>query len=63
MNPDLGPPFTRTQAQTRATFIRTSDGRRVVVRNGELLTDTVVVHRAFAIRRLSASAPRGAESE
>lgn len=38
--------------QTRATFIRTYDGRRVVVPNAELFTDTVVVNTAFEHRRL-----------
>jgi small-conductance mechanosensitive channel len=38
--------------QTRATFIRTYDGRRVVVPNADLFTDTVVVNTAFAQRRL-----------
>lgn len=38
--------------QTRATLIRTYDGRRVVVPNAELFTDTVVVNTAFEHRRL-----------
>lgn len=38
--------------QTRATFIRTYDGRRVVVPNADLFTDTVVVNTAFEHRRL-----------
>lgn len=38
--------------QTRATFVRTYDGRRVVVPNAELFTDTVVVNTAFERRRL-----------
>lgn len=38
--------------QTRATFIRTYDGRRVVVPNAGLFTDTVVVNTAFPQRRL-----------
>ena len=38
--------------QARATFIRTYDGRRVVVPNAALFTDTVVVNTAFAHRRL-----------
>ena len=38
--------------QTRATFIRTYDGRRVVVPNSGLFTDTVVVNTAFPQRRL-----------
>jgi small-conductance mechanosensitive channel len=40
------------EIQTRATFIRTYDGRRVVVPNADLFTDTVVVNTAFAHRRL-----------
>jgi small-conductance mechanosensitive channel len=40
------------EIQTRATFIRTYDGRRVVVPNADLFTDTVVVNTAFAQRRL-----------
>jgi small-conductance mechanosensitive channel len=38
--------------QTRATFIRTYDGRRGVIPNADLFTDTVVVNTAFAHRRL-----------
>ena len=38
--------------QTRATFIRTYDGRRVVVPNADLFTDPVVVNTAFEHRRL-----------
>lgn len=38
--------------QTRATFIRTYDGRRVVIPNADLFTDTVVVNTAFQHRRL-----------
>lgn len=38
--------------QTRATFIRTYDGRRVVVPNAVLFTGTVVVNTAFEHRRL-----------
>ena len=38
--------------QTRATFIRTYDGRRVVIPNAELFTDTVVVNTAFEHHRL-----------
>ena len=38
--------------QTRATFIRTYDGRRVVIPNAALFTDTVVVNTAFEHRRL-----------
>lgn len=38
--------------QTRATFIRTYDGRRVVIPNAELFTNAVVVNTAFETRRL-----------
>lgn len=38
--------------QARATFIRTYDGRRVVIPNAALFTDTVVVNTAFEHRRL-----------
>lgn len=39
------------EIQTRATFIRTYDGRRVVIPNADLYTDAVEVHTAFAKRR------------
>jgi small conductance mechanosensitive channel len=38
--------------QTRATFVRTYDGRRVVIPNGELFTNSVLVNTAFEKRRL-----------
>ena len=38
--------------QTRATFIRTYDGRRVVIPNAELFTNSVTVNTAFDTRRL-----------
>ena len=38
--------------QTRATFIRTYDGRRVVVPNTDLFTGLVTVNTAFETRRL-----------
>lgn len=38
--------------QTRATFIKTYDGRRVVIPNASLFTDKVVVNTAFPIRRI-----------
>jgi hypothetical protein len=38
--------------ETRATFIRTYDGRRVVVPNAELFTNAVMVNTAFEKRRL-----------
>jgi small conductance mechanosensitive channel len=37
--------------QTRATTIKTYDGRRVVIPNAELLTHSVTVNTAFEIRR------------
>ena len=38
--------------QTRATFLRTYDGRRVVIPNGELFINSVTVNTAFAKRRM-----------
>jgi small conductance mechanosensitive channel len=40
------------EIQTRATFIRTYDGRRVVIPNANVFTDVVVVNTAFERRRL-----------
>ncbi len=40
------------EIQTRATFVRTYDGRRVVVPNSDLFTHTVTVNTAFETRRL-----------
>ncbi len=37
--------------QTRATMIKTYDGRRVVIPNADLFTESVIVNTAFAIRR------------
>ncbi len=37
--------------QTRATFIRTYDGRRVVIPNADLFTQSVIVNTAFPTRR------------
>ena len=37
--------------QTRATFIRTYDGRRVIIPNSELYTNPVIVNTAFPQRR------------
>jgi small conductance mechanosensitive channel len=42
---------TVTEIQTRATFIRTYDGRRVVIPNADLFTDKVLVNTAFDVRR------------
>ena len=38
--------------QTRATLIKTYDGRRVVIPNADLFTDSVTVNTAFDVRRL-----------
>lgn len=40
------------QIQTRATTIRTYDGRRIVIPNSELFTNSVIVNTAFDHRRL-----------
>lgn len=40
------------QIQTRATTIRTYDGRRIVIPNSELFTNSVIVNTAFDSRRL-----------
>ncbi|NJN87286.1 MAG: mechanosensitive ion channel family protein [Leptolyngbyaceae cyanobacterium SL_7_1] len=40
------------QIQTRATMIRTYDGRRIVIPNSELFTNSVIVNTAFEHRRL-----------
>jgi small conductance mechanosensitive channel len=37
--------------ETRATTIRTYDGRRVVIPNAELFTQSVIVNTAFPVRR------------
>ena len=37
--------------QARATMIKTYDGRRVVIPNANLFTESVIVNTAFAIRR------------
>jgi small-conductance mechanosensitive channel len=38
--------------QARVTFIRTYDGRRIVVPNGDLFTKVVVVNTAYPFRRI-----------
>lgn len=38
--------------QTRATLVKTPDGRRVVIPNSDLYTNTVVVNTAFRTRRM-----------
>lgn len=40
------------EIETRATFIRTYDGRRVVIPNSDLFTQSVIVNTAFEKRRL-----------
>jgi hypothetical protein len=40
------------EIQTRATLLKTYDGRRVVIPNSELFTNSVVVNTAFEVRRL-----------
>lgn len=40
------------EIETRATFIRTYDGRRVVIPNSDLFTESVMVNTAFERRRL-----------
>lgn len=40
------------EIQTRATFIRTYDGRRVVIPNADLFVDSVIVNTAFDHRRI-----------
>lgn len=37
--------------ETRATLVKTYDGRRVVIPNADIYTDSVVVNTAFEIRR------------
>jgi small conductance mechanosensitive channel len=37
--------------QTRATYLTTYDGRRVIIPNGDLFTQVIVVNTAFAQRR------------
>lgn len=39
------------EIQTRATFLKTYDGRRVVIPNAELFVNSVTVNTAFEIRR------------
>jgi small conductance mechanosensitive channel len=40
------------EIQTRATMIKTYDGRRVVIPNAELFTNAVTVNTAYDVRRL-----------
>ncbi len=43
---------TTENIETRATTIRTYDGRRIVIPNSELFTNSVTVNTAFENRRL-----------
>jgi small conductance mechanosensitive channel len=43
---------TVTDIQTRATFIETYDGRRIVIPNAELFTNAVTVNTANVVRRM-----------
>jgi small conductance mechanosensitive channel len=47
------------QIQTRATFLRTYDGRRVVIPNAELFMNAVTVNTAFDKRRREYDIPIG----
>ena len=47
------------QIQTRATFLRTYDGRRVVIPNAELFMNSVTVNTAFPQRRMQYDIPIG----
>jgi small conductance mechanosensitive channel len=49
--------------QTRATLLKTSDSRRVVVPNSELYTNTVIVETAFATRRMQCDFGIGYEDD
>ncbi len=40
------------EIQTRATFLRTYDGRRIIIPNARLFTEPVVVNTAFSERRM-----------
>ncbi len=39
------------EIETRATFLRTYDGRRVVIPNSDIYTESVIVNTAFEFRR------------
>jgi small-conductance mechanosensitive channel len=47
------------EIQTRATLLKTYDGRRVVIPNADLFTDSVTVNTAFEARRLEFEAGIG----
>lgn len=49
--------------QIRATYLKTYDGRRVVIPNGELFTDSVMVNTAFDKRRSEYSVGIGYEDD
>ncbi|MEO5569243.1 MAG: mechanosensitive ion channel family protein [Gemmatimonadaceae bacterium] len=40
------------EIQTRATYLRTYDGRRIIIPNGELYINSVIVNTAFPRRRI-----------
>jgi small-conductance mechanosensitive channel len=48
--------------QTRATYLRTYDGRRVVIPNSDLYMNAVTVNTAFAARRIEYDVPVQATS-
>ena len=49
--------------QTRATYLRTYDGRRVVIPNSDLYMNAVTVNTAFASRRIEYDVPVNATSQ
>ena len=49
--------------QTRATFLRTYDGRRVVIPNSNLFTNSVTVNTAFERRRLEYEVRIGGDND
>ena len=49
--------------ETRATLIRTYDGRRVVIPNSDIYTDAVIVNTAFAQRRTEHDVMIGSDSD
>lgn len=51
------------QIQTRATFLRTYDGRRVIIPNAQLFMSSVTVNTAFDKRRMEYDIPIGYDSD
>jgi small-conductance mechanosensitive channel len=49
--------------QTRATFVRTYDGRRIVIPNSQLFTNSVTVNTAYPHRRVEYDVGIGADSD